>query len=78
MKRYKFISDSGHGWLRVPIGELEPHEYTRYSYRNEDYAFLEEDCDAGKFLATLEEGTYQIIPVYMDGVSWIRNLGRIY
>ena len=51
-KTYIFTEDPGHGWLRVPLAELEPikDQISSYSYINGNYAYLEEDCDAGKFM----------------------------
>ena len=49
---YRFISDPGHGWLEVPLAELSilPYPPSSYSYRNDGFAYLEEDCDAPLFL----------------------------
>ena len=45
--------DPGHGWLRVPIKLLSDWGIesliSQYSYRTREYAYLEEDCDAGLF-----------------------------
>lgn len=51
-KTYIFFTDPGHGWLRVPLTELEPikNKISACSYMNDKYAYLEEDCDASKFL----------------------------
>lgn len=51
-KSYLFTEDPGHGWLRVPLKELRPiqDKITAYSYMNNKYAYLEEDCDMGTFL----------------------------
>jgi hypothetical protein len=51
-KSYIFFEDPGHGWLRVPLTELEPVKtlISPYSYRKGRYAYLEEDCDAFVFL----------------------------
>lgn len=59
MKRYSFINDPGHGWLRVPYQDLVKSgvesKITMYSYRSREFAYLEEDCDAGTFLQALKE-----------------------
>lgn len=49
---YTFISDPGHGWLRVPLAHLIKSGYrpTEFSYFDHCYAFLEEDCDAPLFM----------------------------
>ena len=53
MKTYKFFTDAGHGWLQVPHSELQELGLTTkispYSYRDRNFAYLEEDCDAGLF-----------------------------
>ena len=50
---FEFISDPGHAWLRVPIKLLEDWNIdiliSEYSYRTKEFAYLEEDCDAGLF-----------------------------
>jgi len=52
---YVFYTDPGHGWLAVKRCELKRlgilDKITSYSYQLDDTIFLEEDCDAGIFLA---------------------------
>jgi len=56
---FKFWIDPGHGWLQVAwydmkaVG-LNPRDFSRYSYRNGNQFYLEEDCDAPKFIAAYE------------------------
>jgi hypothetical protein len=54
-----FYSDPGHGWLKVPRKLLYQWgiagSITLYSYQRGKYAYLEEDCDAGTFLAKAKE-----------------------
>jgi len=49
-----FIEDPGHGWLKVPLVELDEldirDQITPYSYKNGRFAYLEEDCDMGVYL----------------------------
>lgn len=51
---FDFISDPGHGWLKVPYKLLETlgiqNKISHYSYRTREDAYLEEDCDAPLFL----------------------------
>ena len=53
---YKFYHDPEHGWLEVPLSELDDldiaDKISGYSYRSEsrDMAYLEEDCDLTVFL----------------------------
>ena len=51
-KSYIYFNDPGHGWLRVPLTDLEPVKtlISGYSYRKGKYAYLEEDSDAFVFL----------------------------
>lgn len=55
-KRYTFTSDPGHGWLVVPTKDIATlgiaQDITPYSYLSPrgGKAYLEEDCDAGKFV----------------------------
>jgi hypothetical protein len=51
-----FHSDPGHGWLEVSDRDLAdlhatPKYFSGYSYRKGNRYFLEEDCDAPKFIA---------------------------
>jgi hypothetical protein len=54
---YKFVSDSGHGWLEVPYAEVKASgaRITAYSYydRSTGLAYLEEDMDASSFLRAI-------------------------
>ena len=61
---YIFHADPGHGWLEVPMRALRAFgvagKISDYSYRKGDIAYLEEDCDAYKFLlARFPEGVAQ-------------------
>lgn len=53
-KGYTFYTDPGHGWLEVPLADIEAlgirKEISHYSFLNGSIAYLEEDCDAGLFL----------------------------
>jgi len=64
--RYKFFRDWGHGWLRVPVDHLLKlgiiNAITPYSYINGSWAYLEEDCDYGTFVAAWERWA---------GIQWL-------
>jgi hypothetical protein len=49
-----FLSDPGHGWLRVPLVEIVALEIegqiSPYSFIQGQHAFLEEDCDCPRYL----------------------------
>jgi hypothetical protein len=53
IKKFDFIADPGHGWVKVPFSLLETlgitEQITRYSYQRKNFAYLEEDCDADTF-----------------------------
>jgi len=83
--RLKFISDPGHGWLRVPHkvitdAGLTPANFSRYSYVDNDYMYLEEDMDAGVFMETFKrlnnaEPDIEWVDVtYTDIRTKLRNL----
>jgi hypothetical protein len=62
---YEYHYDGGHGWLKVPMSEIEELgdkvDITSYSYRKDGYAYLEEDWDATQFMVakgiTMQEVT---------------------
>ena len=61
MKTFNFYNDPGHGWLQVSAADLRavdltPRDFTRYSYRSKGAKlfYLEEDCDASKFVEAYE------------------------
>jgi hypothetical protein len=51
---YIFHEDGGHGWLQVPLEELQElnidDQISSYSYVDDDYVYLEEDQDMSIFL----------------------------
>jgi hypothetical protein len=53
-KIFHFVSDPGHGWLKVPVAELErlgiADQITRHSYIKDQTAYLEEDIDMATFI----------------------------
>lgn len=60
-RKFDIFDDPGHGWLKVPVSLLEKlgiaDKITPYSYRRGDFAYLEEDCDAGTFIVAYKEAT---------------------
>jgi hypothetical protein len=74
---YQFISDPGHGWLRVPLAEIAGETYSAYSYQDAEFAYLEEDCDAGKFMKAHHVTPDQVEARYIDRSAFIRNLPRL-
>lgn len=62
---YKFIVDPGHGWLKVPLNEIHGLKFSSYSFRDNKYAYLEEDVDAGIFISArgLTEHDWEVVQV---------------
>ena len=68
-----FWSDPGHGWLEVPTGLagrlVPPRYFSEYSYRGPatrgpgSSYYLEEDCDAGIFLAAAKRQGVEVAVV---------------
>jgi hypothetical protein len=85
MKAFKFYSDPGHGWLKVTVADcldlqLMPSDFTRYSYRRNDELYLEEDCDASKFIAAYRAkhgATPTVTESHCNSDSLIRRLPRV-
>lgn len=81
-KVYIFHSDAGHGWLAVKAVELIEHnlfgEISSFSYTRGQTVYLEEDCDAPKFLNALKEKgiEYKIRPAMYRERSPIRSYQR--
>jgi len=86
MRKFKFHYDAGHGWLKVHALDLldidlTPEDFSRFSYRDGEWLYLEEDLDAGTFIREWERksgGFMKIVAHIDDGYnSPIRNLPRI-
>jgi predicted double-glycine peptidase len=81
---YLFFSDPSHGWLKVSRKELEAlglqKQISSYSYidARREWVYLEEDCDAGLFLATKDKlgQLPRLIESHTDSDSPIRGLAR--
>lgn len=84
MTIFNLRSDPGHGWLEVPFGEmralnLNPTDFTRYSYRDGNTFYLEEDCDASKFVEAWEaKNGRKFEYVNHHNGAFIRNLPCIW
>lgn len=85
MKTFTFFHDPGHGWLHVTKADLEALGFTTadfsdYSYRNRagtDF-YLEEDCDAPKFLMRYENVIGTNATITEKENHSIRNLPRLH
>ncbi len=54
-----WYSDPAHSWLKIKYSELEKLgiqcEISSFSYRNGDDVYLEEDCDAPKYINAMNK-----------------------
>ena len=72
-KTVYFYSDAGHGWLKVKKSELRElgiaDKISRCSYMRDEWAYLEEDCDA-----------YCYFKAYVDkmGLGDVSHLGEVF
>jgi hypothetical protein len=80
--KYKFYSDSGHGWLAVKRAELVElgiaDKITPFSYQKGNTVYLEEDDDLttfgiARFAGNWEELRLHTEKHYHDGSSPIRS-----
>lgn len=78
-KQYTFLTDSGHGWMKVKKTELNKFmiadKVSGYSYQRGQYAYLEEDCDATLFIDALRASGVEPVftEAYTDGNSRVRG-----
>jgi hypothetical protein len=82
---FTFYTDPGHGWLEVPFGELKalglnPQDFSRYSYSKRNVFYLEEDCDAPKFVEAwkAKHGSDPQFREEYQSKTFIRNLPPIW
>ncbi len=69
-KTFNFHSDCGHGWLAVKIADLGKvnlplNDISNYSFVRGKTVYLEEDCDAPKFIKAYE-ATYGTSMKYVE------------
>lgn len=77
----RFFSDGSHGWLRAPrdlIKQLGVKEkISGYSYMNDQYVYLEEDCDIMAVLSAIPESGRKafmaLVPETYHHQSPVRN-----
>ena len=78
MQTYTFHQDPAHGWLEVPLTEVSRLNIkpSRYSYRNNENAYLEEDCDLALFIAAKKAlgEAYTFSEKHTNGDSFVRRL----
>ena len=67
---YLYITDAGHGWLKVPLAELIKlgiaDKISTYSYRHDDNVYLEHDCDAAIFANAMADNGHKFKPLHVD------------
>ncbi len=67
---YTFYEDPGHGWLAVPLKDLRAlgiqNQISACSYLNGDTAYLEEDCDAPRFVEAYKNQIVGPGPVFTE------------
>jgi hypothetical protein len=80
-----FLSDPGHGWLRVPHKLLEDWDIdiliSEYSYRTSAFAYLEEDCDASIFINEANKRGFKFSTKYIitkDFDLYLKSMGNYY
>ena len=75
-----YIQDPGHGWIGADIQHLRAlklaETISEYSYRDGDLVWLEEDCDAPRYLRALSAAgvPHRIVDTYTRNDAWIRRL----
>lgn len=82
---FRFHTDPGHGWLQVTLNDLADlnmmaGDFTQYSYRQGNLVFLEEDCDASKFIEAYRKKhgrEPEYLHTHTDYDSVIRTFPRV-
>lgn len=77
MSQFTWYSDPGHAWLEVPKPLVDGLELpiSRFSYTDGKKVYLEEDCDAGRFLKAYN-APYKTIHTACLSPCFIRNLDQ--
>lgn len=80
MTVFYFLHDPGHGWLKVPLRLVADlgiaSDISQFSYRDSQYAYLEEDCDMRRFCDAMEKAGYGKVEtqdVYVESETDRRN-----
>jgi len=92
INKFTWHVDPAHAWLQVAktcferVG-LDESNITKYSYQDNEFYYLEEDCDAATFLNALPSSIVTIDGVVHDPIhyseihytdyAFIRNLERV-
>lgn len=78
----EFLADPGHGWLQVDMEHVRrlgiAQQISAYSYISRDgrTAYLEEDCDAGRYIEACKAAgiAIELRDHHSNGDSFIRRL----
>lgn len=79
-----YYQDPAHGWARVSIGLLHglkiAGDISPWSYRRNDYAYLEEDSDLARLMAACEAAgiTVKLREFHTNKTSKIRSYSQYY
>lgn len=72
-----FVSDPGHGWLRVPLADIAAlrieNDISPCSFIDSRFAYLEEDCDCAVFTQACEA---QQIPLPTIQEQYVEHFNR--
>ena len=72
MKKFDYIQDPAHGWIKVSIKQLSilgiVDDISSCSYYRNGFAYLEEDCDASTFFNAYR-AKYNSDPILKDRVA---------
>ena len=84
MKTYTHYSDPSHGWIAATQDDLKSvginiNMLSPYSYQYGTTIYLEEDCDAGLFLAALEAAgvQFKVVSKHTNQEHIIRDFPRL-
>lgn len=76
----KWIVDSGHAWLRVlkrHVNELGLQDkISDFSFQNDAYVYLEEDCDAPKYLEAINKKARDFDEIFYPAGAPCRDFAR--
>lgn len=81
--RFKYIQDPGHGWIKAHKDLVQvlgfQDQITSYSYHDQDYYYLEEDCDAALLINALKNKNiqYELEEDHINYDSFIRSLPNV-
>lgn len=83
-KIFKFYTDPGHGWLAVKVADvlrlgMSAKDFSSYSYTRGSSLYLEEDCDAPKFMKAWDAkfGKMDYVEKHTDKTHPIRSYDRV-